>query len=411
MVTLRSVPTLAVAYGMAAAATFVLNICVGRANGAAALGDFALAVATARIFFAATDMGLTTHMTRQVSRDTSRAQSTLAMFLTVRLSLIPIAVIMTSAAGVVFGRENVAVFAFVAAAQGFVSVQALYESLVLAHDRQMSVALLTAASALCISGAALCWYLFSRNADVFAASYAGASGLAVVVWLRWSTKFLGVRPRFVPPSRGLLTEIFQSWPIGVSMLLGIASLRMPLLVLGAFSSPEEVGAFSAVDMVITASAIAQAAISSATFPRLAATFAADPERFRRLFCTSNAALGVFGALVAIFLAFAGAPLLKVLFPTKDFVHVSVVMPIAAWSVPALLLVHHNIFIFAAANRETLNLRFMAVWFVLISMLQLGAVPTHGLEGSAWALLIARCLGLIVLACTVYAARIPSGYRR
>jgi O-antigen/teichoic acid export membrane protein len=141
-------------------------------------------------------------------------------------------------------------------------------------------------------------------------------------------------------------------------------------------------------------------VSSATFPSLAASYGTDPARFRRLFVMSNVALGLLGVAIAVFLAFAGAPLIAYVFPGKDFTQVGELMPIVAWSTPALLLVHHNVYMFAAANKEDANLRVMGLWFVIITVLQLAIVPSHGVVGAAWALLLARTIGLCLLAVAV-----------
>ena len=69
-----------------------------------------------------------------------------------------------------------------------------------------------------------------------------------------------------------------------------------------------------------------------------------------------------------------------------------VLPITAWSVPCLLLVQHNILVFAAANRERLNLVVMSVFFAITAGFQLALVPTYGVVGAAWGLLGSRLVG-------------------
>jgi O-antigen/teichoic acid export membrane protein len=405
---LRSVPSLAIAYGLAAASGFFLNICVGRGLGAAALGDFALAVASARIFYAATDLGVTAHMTRAVSRDRSQSQRFLAMALGFRVSLIPVAIVVCAISGTAFGRTDITMFGLVAVAQGMVTIQGLYEALLLAHERQGPVAGLTTATALCVALGAFLWLLVSNDLVLLALCYALCSAIAVSAWVAWVATRLSVLPRVSRPGRALQTELALSWPIGASMLFGIMALRAPLLVLGASVDREEVGAFSAVDMVVTASAILQAAVSSATFPRLAASYRRDTARFRYIFVASNVGLAAIGLVIAVFLVEAGAPLMTVVFPGKDFTHIVTVMPIVAWSTPALLLVHHNIYMFAASNMESVNVRFMGFWLAIIAVLQLVVVPSYGLEGAAWALLIARSIGLAVLAITIIGCKIHRG---
>ena len=81
-----------------------------------------------------------------------------------------------------------------------------------------------------------------------------------------------------------------------------------------------------------------------------------------------------------------------------------VISITAWSVPGLLLVHHNILVFAAANRERLNLVLMASLFGIIALLQLVLVPIYGVTGAAVGTVLARFLGLalVALVCRTFA---------
>jgi len=84
------------------------------------------------------------------------------------------------------------------------------------------------------------------------------------------------------------------------------------------------------------------------------------------------------------------------------------IPIVGWSTPVLLLVHHNILVFAAADSERSNVRFMVIWLILIAGPQLALVPFYGLIGAAWALLIGRALGLGALAVSLGTAGVHRG---
>jgi O-antigen/teichoic acid export membrane protein len=137
-------------------------------------------------------------------------------------------------------------------------------------------------------------------------------------------------------------------------------------------------------------------VSNTTFPRLAASFRTDRAQFRALLWRSNAVLAAIGVATALVLTLWGARLAGLLFAGRDFARVADVAPIIAWSAPALLLVHHNIYVFAAADSERRNLRIMLAWFVALTGAQLALVPSFGIVGAAWGVLIGRTLGLIVL---------------
>jgi O-antigen/teichoic acid export membrane protein len=403
-----SIPLLAIAYGASAGANLLLNVSVGRALGAAALGAFALATSVARILYAATDVGATTHLTRLVSRDRAAAQRDTSLFLSLRLLTTPLVAVLTMLIALAHRDDELVVFAMIALAQGLIMVQGLYEALFLGFDRQAAVAALSIASSACVVAATATSSALFSNLTAFALMYVAATLAGSCAWVALARRSLGVRPRAVFAFDGLARHLRQSWSIGLSVLLSIAALKFPVIVLGFAGTRADVGAFSAVDMFVTASAIAQTAVTSAYYPRLAATFRTAPHEFRRMFWQSNALLAGFGISVGALLVLWGPELISIVFPSKDFAGVTSLVQIIGWSTPSLLLAHHNIYIFAASDRERTNLRLMSVWFVGIAALQLLLTPIYGVVGTAWGLLLGRLVGLIVLAIGIRAARIHRG---
>jgi O-antigen/teichoic acid export membrane protein len=403
-----SIPLLALAYGLAAGANFLLSVLVGRRLGAAALGNFALAVALSRIFYAATDLGVSAHLTRAISRDRSLAQPYTSLFTGFRLSLIPIAVVLVTTVGL--SRGETFTFGPIAIALGCVSLQSLFESVLLAHDRQTETASLTIFTSALVATGSMGWFFAGDSLLEFSFVYAAVSFGSIAAWAYWTGRRVAVWPRPKLDGKALAAQLRRSWPIGVSNLLGLSALRAPILVLGWFGTSADVGTFSAIDMFVTAAAILQTAVSNATYPKLAASYRKDPDRYRRLFWGSNLALAAVGVLTAIFLMLFGAPIISIVFASKGFRATAALVRVIAWSAPCLLLVHHNIVIFAAADHERSNVRLMIGWFAVIATFQLALVPTHGLTGAAWGVLLGRLVGLGVLGAAIAASGIHRGGR-
>lgn len=405
-----SIPLLAIAYGIAAGASFLLSVTIGRALGVVALGSFALAVAVARIFYAVTDLGVPAHMTKVLSRDRTMGAEYLSLFVVFRASLIPVASVLTASVAVARGdgRDEIVLFGLVAIALGLVTLQGLYEAILLAHEHQQWVATLTVLGSACVAAGALLWFWCRGTLVEFGLVYAAAMAIGNAAWAYWTGTRMHLWPRRLFDSARIKIELSRSWPIGISMFLGIASLKSPVLVLGVFGTSEDVGAFAAVDMFVTASAILQAAVTSATFPRLASSFRTDPPGWRSAYWGSNAALAVAGLGIGLFLTLFGGTVISMVFPGKDFARITTLMPIVGWSAPSLLLVHHNILIFAAADKERMNLRLMAIWFIIVATFQLALVPSYGVVGAAWGVLVGRMLGLVVISLAAVSAAIPQG---
>lgn len=387
---------LALAYGGSAAANLLLSVVVGRQLGAAALGHFALAVAVARVCFAASDFGIAPHLTRMIARDRACAGAETSRFLAVRAAIVPIAMAIGIAIAIGNGPSLAIVFALVALALGMVTIQNIYEAALLAVAQRRLVAILNAVSAAAVMSACAVWWLAGTHLITFAAGYAIAAMVGIAVWTYHSRAHVPLVLRLRVDLPATARALRTCWPIGASTVLAIAALRAPILVLGVFAHPSDVGTFAAIDTFVTATGILQVAVSNTTFPRLAASFRTDRAAFRALLWRSNAVLVAIGFAGAIVIMLWGARLASMLFSSRDFARVAEVAPIIAWSAPALLLVHHNIYVFAAADSERLSLRVMLVWFVALTGAQLLLVPTYGILGAAWGVLIGRVLGLGVL---------------
>lgn len=384
---------LALAYGGSAAANLLIYVVVGRRLGAASLGHLALAVAVARVCYAATDFGIATHLTRLVARDPTRAGAETSRFLTVRAAIVPLAMLAAISVAHGAGVSVAIVFALIALALGLVTIQGIYEAALLALAQRRLVAGLNAVTAAVLMSACAAWWLVGEQLVVFAAGYAAAALIGVAVWAYRSRAQVPLAFRLAIDLPSTARALRTCWPIGASTVLAIAALRAPVLVLGAFARPGDVGTFVAIDTFVTAAGILQVAVTNTTFPRLAVSFRTDRAAFRALWWRSNAALAAIGVVTALVIMLWGSRLASAVFSSRDFDRVRDIAPIIAWSTPALLLVHHNIFVFAAADAERSSLAVMLMWFATLTGAQLLLVPSHGILGAAWGLLIGRVVGL------------------
>lgn len=403
-----SFPVLAAAYALSSFSTFFMNVVLGRNLGAAALGVFAVASSVIRISYAATDLGLGTHLTRNIARDRSKSQHLLSLFVTLRASVVPLVGLLAFAYAMAVGESNSDTFILLAIAQGIISLQLIYEGLLQAHEKQSSVAVLTGLNGVAVITTSWLWFAAEGGLRAFVGAYVLASTIGLFGYQWWARRSVRVSPRWTFKPSEWLSHIREAWPIGASMLMGVAALRAPIVVLGMFCSPADAGAFAATDMFVSAATLGQAAVTNASFPTLAASFRKEPRVFGQTLWRANLILVAMGLATSVVLALFGDLVAQALLKNTEFDRIASIMPIVAWSTPMLLLVHHNISVFAAADTQKQNLRFMTVWFTLIAGLELIIVPTYGLVGAAWALLIGRFLGLLVLMRTLFAAGIHRG---
>ena len=178
--TLRSsVPVLTIAYGISAASSFLLTLLVGRLLGAAALGVFALGNSVARIFYAGTDLGVAPHLTRVVSRDRAASSVLSSLFVSLRLALMPVAVLVAAIVGRSLGHGGEAAFCVIAVAQGFISIQVIYDAVVQAHEQQVSAGLLNMLGSLWVVVGCAAWFSIGAGLISFLVLYAGSLAVAI----------------------------------------------------------------------------------------------------------------------------------------------------------------------------------------------------------------------------------------
>jgi O-antigen/teichoic acid export membrane protein len=299
-------------------------------------------------------------------------------------------------------------YALVALALGLLSIQSIFEALLLGFERQAAVAYLTLLGAISLTVACLTWWLMRWDMTSFGLAYALSVAIGGSGWLYWTSNRLGVSLQWHASLRRLGMELQRAWPIGASQVLGIAALKCPVLMLGAVTSSDAVGAYAAADMLVTATGILQGAVTSATYPRLSASFGAAPRTFRKVFWGSNLLLAIAGSLAGIVLTCWGPEFARVLFPSRDTRQIGEVLPILAWSGPSLLLVHHNIWLFAAGEMERANMRLMTCWLLTIALGVGALLPRYGLVGAAWGVLLGRTLGLGITAIAVRLSGLSRG---
>ena len=134
------------------------------------------------MFYAGTDLGIAYHLTRVVARDRSATSGLMNLFISFRLLLIPAGISVAIVVGLV-RHESLAAFIGVAIAQGLVTIQALYEALFLACERQATVAALTIVSSVSIVAGCGLWIVFGRSLVELALSYASAMVIATTIWM------------------------------------------------------------------------------------------------------------------------------------------------------------------------------------------------------------------------------------
>lgn len=221
-------------------------------------------------------------------------------------------------------------------------------------------------------------------------------------------------PRFTRDTLLRLTRL--SIPLGVTATLGSLILNVPRYFIEHYTGTRALGFFAAVAYLMVGSSLVTNAVGQSATPRLASLHASGELRaFRSLLlrlCAAVAVPAIVGLLVAIL---AGKPVLRLLY-RADYESYSGVF--------TLLMVAAGIYCVTAilANAMTAARIFkpQPSLFAVVMLVSAAAcflwVPTHGIEGAAFALILASTTelagSLVLLLPVLRAPQLPlHGVRR
>ena len=399
------------AYALNAMVTLILAVGIGRSLGAAALGMYAFAVAASRVFYSGADLGIGSHLKRVLARDPSLARKHISVFVTFRLTVIPLAVVCLVAVGVALGMRDVLPIALIAVSNGLLAVYAIHEAFFIVHGKARLVTIAAVVYSLGLVTSGLIWFVCGGSLPQLCGVLVAATALKVFV--AWA--FARVYARFWPSPdmdlRFVALALKRSIPIGLSVLQAIATLKLPVLILTAYATSRDVGAYAGAEMLVVAATIIQPAVSSVALPRLSRAFGDSPAWFRQMFWWSNGFLLLYGLGFSTIFFFWGGELVSFVFPARDFSQLGGVVGVLAWSVPLILLTHHNIHVFAAANQEKATAGTMLVGLVAVAALVTFLCARMGIEGAAWGVLAGRAVGFTFGVLVCFAKGIYRGHQR
>lgn len=238
----------------------------------------------------------------------------------------------------------------------------------------------------------------TRRVEI-AVGIAAASNLLLASLSAHRVRQLGVSTRPVFRAQQLRQLLGVAWPLGVSSLLGSLLANVPRYFVQHFDGMAALGIYAAITYLLVVTLMVTGAMAESLSPRMANLYAAG-DRAKFLYILQRATLlglligvvGVFGAMllgrVALDVAFGseyagGSTVLVILMAACGVQSATVFFGTAA---QALRLFRVQLY---------LNTASLVVLIVACLLL----VPSHGLQGAAWSVLITQvcsavCLGLI-----------------
>jgi O-antigen/teichoic acid export membrane protein len=364
------------------------------------LGRFALALAVTAPVYMFTNLQL-----RAVEATDMTHQFAFADYMGLRILSTGLAllVIVGLAAWSRFPFWIAAVIVIVGCAKGAESISDAVYGLVQRHERMDLIARSMVLKGVISLAAFALTMALTRSLATGAAALAIAWCLVMVTYdFSLARRFAGASPapagrhpslpRFSRDTLVRLTRL--SIPLGITATLGSLILNVPRYFIEHYAGPRALGFFAAIAYLMVACNLVTNAIAQSATPKLASRYASgDLRAFRVLLfrlCGAAAVPGVAGLLVAIL---AGKPVLRLLYradyESYSGVFTLVMIAAAIYCVTAIL-----------ANAMTAARIFKPQPALFAAVMLVSAVacflwvPTHGIQGAAFAIILAAATQLV-----------------
>ena len=201
--------------------------------------------------------------------------------------------------------------------------------------------------------------------------------LVLLAW--WTSRRVAPRIAWAPREWARLVRVAA--PLLVGLLLNVMLVRSDVLMLQHLRGAIDVGLYAAPVRIVEIANLLPALLMASIFPLFAANHPGDPERVRRLFRTSLAALAIVLVPVVLVQSFAAGAIIRLCFGDA-FAGAATALP---WLAAAEVFVFADIVLtacFLATGREKRNVQCVAVAAVANVGLNLWAIPHWGAAGAA-----------------------------
>ena len=192
----------------------------------------------------------------------------------------------------------------------------------------------------------------------------------------------------------------EALPLWLATLFSLLYFKGDVVILKAFSSNAEVGAYSAAYKIFEGLMIVPAVVLAATFPPLARA-KGNPERQRRWEAALVMLLLALGAAVAVAVYFGSGPIVALVYGA-GFARAVPSLRVLAAALPILFLNYGLTHFLIARDLERRNLQFAALMLLINVSANLLVVPRLGGPGAAWATLVTE---VALTICCVIALRL------
>jgi O-antigen/teichoic acid export membrane protein len=355
--------------------------------GAAAFGSYQFAFAATTMLALCTDLGMGVWTTRALARDRTRAPVIVATALRLRLlASVPYLAVVALAAGLAGPgdtRRALALLGLAALVNAFIDyLLAIFRG----FERLIDEAHLNVARALLLAAGGLAALAVRRSVAALAAGLFAGMLASALYGLRLLRRGYGIDTGTQKFDRAVARAAAgEAIPLWLATLFSLLYFKGDVVILKAFASNAEVGAYSAAYKIFEGLMIVPAVVLAATFPPLARA-KDDPARQRRWEAALVILLLALGAAVAAFVYLTSDRMVRLIYGV-GFARAAPSLRVLSAALPILFLNFGLTHFLIARDLERRNLLFAALMLVVNVSANLLVIPRLGGPGAAWATLV------------------------
>lgn len=371
-------------------------IYAARELGAAGFGVFSYALSLSALITVFSDMGLSSVLTRELSKRPEVGHSYFSSSFAIRVALTALGVI-----AIILGTPLITkiplssqllwliAFVFV-----FDSLRGLGTSLARATEKMEWEAILNILTQSAVLIAGLILLTKFKTPESLALAYVIGSGVGFVsVVYFFRNYFFKIIHDF---DKSLVKPLLAAaWPFSIAGMLGAIMINTDTVMIGWFSDAVQLGYYSAAQKPILLLYVVPGFIAAGIFPILARLANNDNTKFRAIFETGLQATFAFALPITAWLFLMSDQIIRVLYGNE---YASAISTLRVLSFTILLtfpvsVVANSIF---AYNKQFELIIFGTVGAVSNAVLDIIFIPILGIVGSAWSTLITQAVVAIIM---------------
>lgn len=383
----------------------VASLALVRYFGPAGYGDYVFVMSFCTLFGLLSDFGLTKVAVRDMSRSQDHQGAVLGTSMLMRLALALLSLLLVQ--GVLLGlgigadlRLAAAVASVQYVADALLSIVAVFQ-LRLAMQYE---ALVTVVGQAIDTGLILLLSAHSAPLQIIVGAPVLSGFVAVAIAVVIARRRFGA---VLSVDLALVSDLArQALPVGLTLLIAVAYLKIDSVLLGLLATPRDVGIYGAAYKPMEYLLLAAAIVVQPLFTLLSRWYAVDRARFDAVYRRGSEILLAYAFPVAVMIACIGEPLVRAAY-SEDFAPASVPMLFLSIGVTFMIISSWQGFTLLASGKQRVTLVYDAAGLVVNAILNVVLIRWLGYMGAA---LAALGTSLFVVACSTIATHRLIGVR-